>query len=96
MFLFVGAFFKTIRREWSKIDRLRIDKFYMVSVNGNDRANAYTGCMITLLRVRIYCVFIIQNISEMYILHSVFIYSMTALSQILLSQVFTPSNCNKL
>ena len=32
VFLFVGAFFKTIRREWSKIDRLRIDKFYMVSV----------------------------------------------------------------
>ena len=29
--LFIKAFFKTMQREWHGIDRLRLDKFYMVS-----------------------------------------------------------------
>ncbi|XP_065909174.1 ribosomal RNA processing protein 1 homolog A-like isoform X2 [Dysidea avara] len=30
VFLFIHSFFKTIRREWSNLDRLRMDKFYML------------------------------------------------------------------
>ena len=31
VFLYIHSFFKTVRREWSNLDRLRMDKFYMVS-----------------------------------------------------------------
>ena len=29
--LFIKTFFKTMQREWHGIDRLRLDKFYLVS-----------------------------------------------------------------
>ena len=31
VFLYIHSFFKTVRREWSNLDRLRMDKFYMVN-----------------------------------------------------------------
>lgn len=59
-FSFISSFFKTVHREWHGIDRLRLDKFYMVSVEKVILTSMWNGCLIDKRflnnwRILLYC-----------------------------------------